>query len=150
MHSDDLNLVQHMLAYYMVERIIQLQQPLCAALIEIRRTDLMPTDTEISTMEIFIEVLKPVVEITEAIGSEKSVTISTIRPLLYKLLSQKLLENPSDKPLAKTLKRAMLADLKDCYDSKEELLNKAYLLDLCCKAMYFYHKKSKKALLTQL
>jgi len=115
------------------------------------RTDLMPTDTEISTMEIIIvKVLKPVVEIIEAIGSEKSVTISTIRPLLYKLLSQKLSENSSDKPLAKTLKRAMLADLKDCYDSKEALLNKAYLLDLCCKAMYFYHKKSKKALLTQL
>ena len=92
----------------------------------------MPTDTEISTMEILIEALKPVVEITEAIGSEKSVTILAIRPLLYKLLSQKLLENPSDKPLAKILKRAMLANLKDRYDSKEELLNKACLLDPRC------------------
>ena len=62
LHFDDLNLVQDVVtcwnsSCYMVERIIQLQQQLCAALIEIRRTDLMPTDTEISTMEIFIEVL---------------------------------------------------------------------------------------------
>ena len=102
-------------SYYKVKHIIQLQQPLYAALIDIKRTDLMPTEMEISTMEIFIEVLKPVVEITEAIGSEKSVTISTIRPLLYKLLSQKPLENSPDKLLAKTLRRAMLADLKDRY-----------------------------------
>jgi len=39
----------------------------------------------------FIEVLKPVIEMRVAIGSEKSVTISKIRPLLYKLLSQKVL-----------------------------------------------------------
>ena len=36
----------------------------------------------------------------------------TIRPLLYKLLSQKLPENPSDEPLAKILKRAMFTDLE--------------------------------------
>jgi len=97
----------------------------------------MPSDTEISTMEIFLEVLKPVVEITEAIGSEKSVTISTIRPLLYKLLSKELVEDPSDKPLTKTLKCVMLTDLKDRYDSKEDLLNKACLLDPRCKALSF-------------
>ena len=88
-------------------------------------------------MEIFLEVLKPVVEITEAIGSEISVTISTIRPLLYKLLSKELVEDPSDKPLTKTLKCVMLTDLKDRYDSKEDLLNKACLLDPRCKALSF-------------
>jgi len=29
----------------------------------------------------------------------------------------------------------MLTDLKDCYDSEEDLLNKAYLLDPRCKAL---------------
>ena len=126
----------------MVEHIIQLQQPLCVAL----RTELMPTDTETSTMEIFIEVLKPVVEIAEAIGSEKSVIISTIGPLLYKLLSQKLPENPSDKPLAKTLKCVMLADFIDRYDSKEELVNKACLLDPCCNAMSFLSQTERRGI----
>jgi len=68
----------------MVERIIKL---LCAALIEVHKTDLIPTDTEVSTMEIFLGVFKPTVDITEAIGGEKLVTISTIKPLLHKLLS---------------------------------------------------------------
>ena len=58
-------------------------------------------------------------EITEATDSEKLVTISTIRPFLCKLLSQELLENLYDQPLAKTLKRVMLADLEDHYDFKE-------------------------------
>ena len=95
----------------MVECIIRLQQLLCAALIEVRRTNLMPSDTAICTMEIFIEVLKPVVEITEAIGNEKSFIISTIRPLLYKLLSKEFIDDPSDKPLTKTLECVMLTDL---------------------------------------
>jgi len=56
-------------------------------LIEIWKTDLIPTDTEVSTMEIFLGVLKPIVDITEAIGGEKLVAIFTIKPLLHKLLS---------------------------------------------------------------
>ena len=46
-------------------------------------------------------------------------------------------EDPSDTPLTKTLKCLMFTDLKDCYDSKEDLLNKACLLDPCCKALSF-------------
>ena len=43
LHTDHLNLIQDVVtrwnsSYYMVERIIQLQQPLCAALIELRKT----------------------------------------------------------------------------------------------------------------
>ena len=56
---------------------------------------------------------------------------------MYKLLSKELIDNPSDKPLTKTLKCVMVPDLKDCYDSKEDLLNKACLLDLHCKALSF-------------
>ena len=55
----------------------------------------MPSDTKISTIEIFLEVFKPIVEITEAIGGEKLLIISTIKPLLHKLLSQHLIEKPS-------------------------------------------------------
>lgn len=52
----------------MMEQIIQQQQPLCAALIEIRKTELMPNDVEIKTMETFLDVLKPIMKITEAMG----------------------------------------------------------------------------------
>jgi len=50
---------------HMINRILEQQQPACATLIEICKPELMPTDTEISTMEDFVDVMKPIVEITE-------------------------------------------------------------------------------------
>ena len=41
----------------MLEHILGQQQPLCATLIEIHRSDLMPTDTEISNMDAFAEAM---------------------------------------------------------------------------------------------
>jgi len=50
------------------------------------------------------EVFKPIVDITEAVGGEKLVTISTIKPLLHKLLSMHLIEKNTDTALAKNQK----------------------------------------------
>lgn len=98
----------------MVERIIQQQQPICATLLEVRKTDLMPTDAEITKMEVFLEVMKPLVLITEAMGGEKWVSLSSVRPLLYKL-SKYLERESSDPPFKTSLKRAILSDLKGRY-----------------------------------
>ena len=54
----------------MLERSLQQQQPLWATMIEIRRSDLMPTDTEISNMEAFVEAMRPIAEITEVMGKK--------------------------------------------------------------------------------
>ena len=51
----------------MLDRILKQQQPLCATLIEIHKSDLMPTDSEISVMEAFLTVMKLIVEMTEVI-----------------------------------------------------------------------------------
>ena len=72
LHYSQLNLVQDVAtqwnsSYYMMERILKQQQPLCAALLELRKTDLLPSDMEITAMEVFIEVMRPIVEITEVI-----------------------------------------------------------------------------------
>ena len=56
-------------AFYMVERILSQQQPLCAALLELHKGDMMPSDAEFSTLEAFVKV--PLVIITEDIGAEK-------------------------------------------------------------------------------
>ena len=61
-------------------------QPICATLLEIKRGDLMPSEDEFAAMESFIKILKPLVEITETMGGQKWVTISAVRPFLYKLL----------------------------------------------------------------
>lgn len=59
----------------MAERVLSQQQPLCAALLELRKGDIMPFDGEFTTLESFVKVMHPVVQITEAIGAEKWVTI---------------------------------------------------------------------------
>lgn len=72
-------------SYYMVNRVVEQQQALCATLFELRKGDLMPTDQEFLVMETYV--MKPLVEITEALGGQKFVTISTLRPLIYKLIN---------------------------------------------------------------
>ena len=88
----------------MVSRVLQQQQPLCAALLEI---DLMPSDTEFSYICTSNETSG-----NEAIGAEKWVTISTVKPVLYKLLESHLVNKSDDNALAKRIKSAMLSDLQ--------------------------------------
>ena len=52
----------------------------------------MPSTTEFAVMETYVQVVKPLVTITEAIGAQKWVTISTVCPLLHKLLTITLIE----------------------------------------------------------
>jgi len=56
-------------------------------LIELQRQDLMPQDSEVSTIEVYQTVMKP---ITKVIGGEKYVTLSAVRPLIYKLYNSYL------------------------------------------------------------
>ena len=74
----------------MVARFMEQQQPLCATLLELKKGDLMPTDSEFANMELFVKTMKPIVDITEALGAQKYVTISMLGPLLYKLLNRTL------------------------------------------------------------
>ena len=62
----------------MVLHISEQQQPICATLLEIQKTELMPSDQEFKTMEIYVAVMKPFINITEAIGALKWCTISTL------------------------------------------------------------------------
>ena len=115
----------------MLEHILKQQQPLCAALLEIRKVELMPSDAEITAMETFLDVMKPFVQITEVIGAEKWVTLSTVRPLLHKLTCKHLVSAPSDSRLKKSLKNAVLTDLKSRYTDPDvaDLIDKACFLD---------------------
>ena len=86
----------------MIERILKQQQPLFAALIEIHKSDLMPSDGEITAMEAFISVMKPIVHITEVICGEKWVTLSGVWPLMYKLTDKHLVEISCDSRLTQS------------------------------------------------
>ena len=99
----------------MVERVVELQQPICTALLELERGDLMPSDTEFAAMSDYLSVMKPIVKITEVLGGEKWVTIAVIRPLLQKLLNVDLKGSSIDSSLQKSMKKAMFDNLSGCY-----------------------------------
>lgn len=133
----------------MLERILEQQQPLCATLIEIRRTDLMPTDNEIIVMETFVEIMRPIAEITEVMVGEKRVTLSVVRISLYKLLNKYLVVKPTDSNVSKEIKTAVKADLENRYTNPEvqELLNKACFLDPRFKSLSFLSEEEKDQIL---
>ena len=135
--------------FYMMERILQQQQPLCATLIEIRRSDLMPTDAEISNMEGFVEAMRPFAEITKVMGKEKQVSFSAVRLFLYKLLSVHLIEKPSDSSVMKQIKQVVKSDLEDRYSDPHlmMLLNKACFLDPRFKSLPFLSDEDRKSVL---
>ena len=137
--------------YYMIDCILKQQQPLCAALLELRKSDLMPSEEEFSVMETFVEIMKPVVEITEAIGAQKWVTISTVRPLLFKLLNKQFEIVECDSSLAKSFKTTMYSNLSPRYCGLPLLLlNKATFLDPRLKGLSFLSIEDKKATLESI
>ena len=125
-------------AFYMAERILSQQQPLCATLLELHKGDMMPSDSEFTTLELFVKVMKPLVEITEAIGAEKWVTISVIRPVIHKLLEVYFKSKSGDSRLETTMKEAMHSNFQQRYrGSTLMLLNKAAFLDPRFKSLPF-------------
>ena len=56
-------------------------------------------------------------------------TLSAVRPLIYKLLNKYLKITPADSHVKREIKKAIKTDLENCYNDPqiEELLNKVYL-----------------------
>ena len=99
----------------MVKRVVEQQQPICAALLELRKGELMPSDHEFAAMSDFLTIMEPFVQITEALGGEEWITITMVRPLLHKLLNVHLNISPSESQLIKTMKKAMFDNLSNRY-----------------------------------
>jgi len=79
-----------------------LQQPICAALLKLKRGELMPSDTELAAMSDYLSIMKPLVQITEGLGGEN---ITVVRPLLHKLLNVHQKSLPTDSNLQKSMKK---------------------------------------------
>ena len=75
--------------------------------------------------------MTPLVKMTEAIGGQKWVTITSVRPLIYKLLSVDLVPTEGEHRLKKVMKRLMREKLLEYYGDEAHLalLNKATVLD---------------------
>ena len=71
-------------------------------------------------MEVFIEIVRPLIENTKVIGGEKRVTVSAVRPLLHKLVNKHIVVKPSDAQEVLTDEQSRYNDV-----AVETLLNKA-------------------------
>ena len=106
----------------MIKRVLEQQQPLCAALLALKKDDLMPSDSEFAVMEMYVEIMKPLATITEGIGPQKWVTISSVRPILHKLLNVNLGEQDNDMSQQKAIKSAMQLNLQNRYTGSVEMI----------------------------
>ena len=105
----------------------------------------MPSEAEFAAMEFFIKILKPLVEITETMGDQKWVTISAVRPFLYKLLHISFDISSSDSCLDKSIKESLKNNLSGRYSGKTmDLLNKACFLDPRFRCLSFLSVEEKE------
>ena len=61
--------------YYIIDRLLQQQEPVCAVLIEVKKA------AKIIVTKTLMKVLQSMVQITKAIGDEKLVIVSAVKPL---------------------------------------------------------------------
>ena len=109
----------------------------------------MPTDLEFSVLEKYVIVMKPLVSITEAIGAEKWVTISLLRPLLHKLIHMHLAETSGDSIIERSLKNAVLSDLQHRY-VEYFYITKAAFLDPRFKMLSFINTNNREEVVKEI
>ena len=114
--------------YRMMERICEQQASVCAALVDLKRVDLMLQGDDIKIMEKMIDILKPFFQITESVSGESYGTLSSIKPLLHHLLKDALNPTSDDSSVIKHLKEAVKKNLEQRYQSAEV----SRLLDVPC------------------
>ena len=114
---------------------------LSAALTELQRQYLMAHNSEVTTMEVYQAIMKPIAGITDVIGGEKHISFSTFQPLIYKLYNSYLKVMGTDKPMGKAMKTAMHTKLLQYYNARtSDILNNAAFLGPCFKLLSFWKR----------
>ena len=126
--------------YEMVSRILEQQQALSSVLVEDRKNrHRMLADTELSVLEVIVEVLKPLSYLTDALSGEKQITAFAALPVLKHVRSSSA-PNESGSRLVEEMKAIIiiLSDLEHRYSSPEvlKLLSIASFLDPRFKDQY--------------
>ena len=99
----------------MLERLMKQQAAIAAVLMEGKVRHLMPDSSEWILIEQLVDILKPFQHATEAMSGVKYPTVSTVKPLLYKLLEKSLKVTDSDSKTVKDVKMAIKCDLQERY-----------------------------------
>ncbi|XP_048857121.1 E3 SUMO-protein ligase ZBED1-like isoform X1 [Brienomyrus brachyistius] len=137
-------------AYEMLERFIEQQPAVCAALLspEVRKgaSEIFSlTESDISCAEDVVNALKPMKDATLLMSEESSPTACLIAPLHAKLI-QDMKENTEEKTVIREIKRVISEDLSRRYTTVQEtnLLHKCASLDPRFKALPFLSKEKRE------
>ena len=136
----------------MLQRVSEQQAAIAAVLIEGKVQYLMPEGEEWSIIDNLIKILKPFQRITEAMSNEKFPTISSVRPLLYKLLEKTLKITSDDNATIKVMKEAISKDLSNRYqtDTLKNVVNVTAILDPRYKELPFLSSAESKGIFDYL
>ena len=136
----------------MLQRVSEQQAAIAAVLIEGKAQHLMPEGEEWSIIDNLIKILDPFQKITEVMSKEKFPTISSVRPLLYKLLEKTLKIISSDNTTTKAMKEAISKDLSNRYqtDTLKNVVNVTATLDPRYKELPFLSSAESKDIFDHL
>ncbi|XDV32938.1 hypothetical protein PO909_003585 [Leuciscus waleckii] len=116
----------------MVARVLEQVPAIRRVLMDDRRSQhLIPTWQDIEVLESINAALKKVADFTDALSCEKTVTASSVKPVLQLLTEDLLLPTDEDTELTRNLKKKMVGVLKDKYSAPatQQLLAKASFID---------------------
>ncbi|KAJ0036129.1 hypothetical protein NQD34_004806 [Periophthalmus magnuspinnatus] len=112
----------------MLERFLSQQQAISATLAGERGAwHLMPKETDLSVMGQVCELLGPLSQFTDALSTETSVTLSTLKPVLEHIKTEILIQSNDDPPLITQMKKTMREDLDSRYSEKA-----LKMMDIAC------------------
>ena len=129
-----------------LERLMEQQAPIAAVLMDGRVRHLMPEGEEWSIIEVPVNILKPFQQATEAMGAVKYPTLSTVKPLLYKLVKRTLTGKESGSEVAKKVKLEIKRNLQERYSTPSiaRILNIATFLDPRYKELPFLDEPTRR------
>ena len=135
----------------MLKRLAEQQAAIAAVLMERKVRYLMPEGDDWTITEELVNTLEPFQKVTEAMSTEKY-AISSVKPLLYKLLERVLKVEDSDSSISKQMKKEIKSDLGGRYQSSElkTVLNVTTFLDPRCKELLFVSDSDKEKGLEQV
>ena len=123
----------------MIERVLEQQRAISQVLSSDRKSrHLIPSWQDTEILEAIHKSLHPLTEFTDALSSEKYVSVSFVKPVLHLFSSSILKVNDDDSELTNTIRKKILTYLEEKYKDPEtqELLDMASALDPRFKLRY--------------
>ncbi|KAJ8333618.1 hypothetical protein SKAU_G00416260 [Synaphobranchus kaupii] len=123
----------------MIERVLEQQRAISQVLSTDRKArHLIATWQDTDVLEAINKSLRPLTEFTDALSSEKYVSVSFVKPVLHLFSSSILKVNDDDPGLTTTIKTKILSYLDEKYKDPgtQELLDMASALDPRFKLRY--------------